>query len=708
MLLLMAEASSALAAERTSLRRAAGSADTAALTRLVDQLSLTTGATEQVSAIIDRDRDESGRSALHHACWRGALANVELLLDLGCDLDQWSTGLHSFGKSPIFYAITRDRDEVVELLLARGAKTRVLNNKGQSVLSLAASHLSPRVVDEIARVEQAEAGELPARWLERLQRCPEDERPLVRDGGWLDFWASHPDGQTYGDLDPRFYTPGASDVVTRLAVNPTTREGRRQHKHMPGERSRAWWPPRREAEVESPAPTPARARGEGVTPQEVLSTAAAAAAAPVVALLAEGSPTALELALAVDAVVATLSTHKGAWLPDTARRVARAPGASPALLREAGSLEAEARDDDGDANDAGGAAPPLSADPTAAKMRKRLLLAAASVPSEAAEAEALVAAAAAAAAAAARSEQRRAAAAAAERRRADRLRRLTPEGGGGDGGRGGAVAAPDAPPPPVVRWVDDVAGLETLAAAVEGAERVGIDTEWTDGPLGPSSSLSEAVLATVQLAVGLGEGERAFVCDARLPLPPNANTDADADADAATSAAARLEYYVALAALLRRVLLRGSGDGPTPVGFAFAADAQKLATWLVAVQGARGDGGGGGGGSGDVGCAERFAAEIRSTAVDVQQMAAEAGLGSRAVVPSLRATCAHWLGERMSKEEQRSDWAARPLSPEQMRYASLDASMCLRVLDAMEADSADGGLALLSTDGVELVRRSGP
>ena len=752
MLILMVEAFSALAAERTSLRRAAGAADTAALSRLVDQLCLAAGHTEQVSALIDRDVDESGRSALHHACWRGALANVELLLDLGCDLDQWSTGLHSFGKSPIFYAITRDRDEVVELLLARGAKTRVLNNKGQSVLSLAASHLSPRVVDEIARVELAEEGELPARWRERLQRCAESERPLVRDGGWLDFWASHPDGQTYGDLDPRFYTARATDVLDdrRLAVNPTTREGRRRHKHMPGDRSRAWWPPRRQAgsdadaggdaDVDSEAhpataaaaATP-RARGEGVTPQEVLSTAVEMAAAPVVALLSAEEeeeergappppPTALELAVAVDAAVAALSAHKGAWLKDAARRVGRAPGASPALLREAAALQVEAADDAAaaDTNDAAAdaddgtnaAAPQLCSDPTIAKMRRRLLLAAVSMPSEAAEAEAAAAATAAIVAAAARREERKVAAAAAEKRRAQRLQRVD--------------ELPDAPPPAEVRWVDSLESLQAMAAAMEGADRVGIDTEWTDGPLGPSSSrarwsVSDAVLATVQLAVGRGASERSFVCDARLQSPPGAvaSSGADADADAATAddveeegaaAAARLEYHVALAALLRRVLLRG-GDGPTtpaPIGFAFTADAQKLATWLVAVQEARvgdgrGDGGGcgGGDGGGDSGSADRLAAQIRSMAIDVQQMAADAGLGSRAVVPSLRATCAHWLGDRMSKEEQQSDWAARPLSAEQMRYAALDASMCLRVLDAMETDSVGGSLTPLSTDGEE-------
>ena len=55
-------------------------------------------------------------------------------------------------------------------------------------------------------------------------------------------------------------------------------------------------------------------------------------------------------------------------------------------------------------------------------------------------------------------------------------------------------------------------------------------------------------------------------------------------------------------------------------------------------------------------------------------------------VPSLQATCAHWLHETMSKDEQCSDWGARPLSGEQMRYAATDAAACLRVLEVLQED----------------------
>ena len=98
----------------TSLRRAAGATDPAALSSLLGQL-LAEHDRSTCAEIIDRDTDESGRSPLHHACWRGALANVETLLDLGCDHGAWSTGLHSYGKTPLFYATTRCRNEVVQL-----------------------------------------------------------------------------------------------------------------------------------------------------------------------------------------------------------------------------------------------------------------------------------------------------------------------------------------------------------------------------------------------------------------------------------------------------------------------------------------------------------------------------------------------------------------------------------------------------------------
>ena len=244
---------------KTSLRRAAQRDDSDALATLLDGMS---------AEAVDDDTDLSGRNALHHAAWRGGIENVELLLNFGCNINRWSTGLHCYGKTPIFYAITRCRDDVVDLLLDHGARTRIVNNKGQSVLSLAATHLHISTCERIEAAEIKEsaryAGARPVDadpWLAELARLPSGWpvplRPAIRADGWVDFQSSHPSRARMdtpprvgldvqpGDLDPRFYPAAqrsSSDVVTRLAVNPTTRESRRTHSHLSREQSLLWWP----------------------------------------------------------------------------------------------------------------------------------------------------------------------------------------------------------------------------------------------------------------------------------------------------------------------------------------------------------------------------------------------------------------------------------------------------------------------------------
>ena len=145
------------------------------------------------------------QSAIHVAAWRGHVQNVETLLSLGADVNAASTGRHNYGKTPIFYAITRDREGMVQHLLRHGAKVRVVNNKGQSVLSLSASHIPPITLDLIRTTEEAE------------------------DGAWQNFRATHSDGLKYGDLDPRFIGNPASipDPTLPYALDPTTKESRK-------------------------------------------------------------------------------------------------------------------------------------------------------------------------------------------------------------------------------------------------------------------------------------------------------------------------------------------------------------------------------------------------------------------------------------------------------------------------------------------------
>ena len=126
----------------------------------------------------------------------------------------------------------------------------------------------------------------------------------------------------------------------------------------------------------------------------------------------------------------------------------------------------------------------------------------------------------------------------------------------------------------------------------------------------------------------------------------------------------------ALGMLLRWML---EGDSVATLGFAFAGD-------LAAMRPLYGG------------------AEVRATSlIDLQVLGRLAGEDT----PSLKKVCARTIARTLDKTEQCSDWAARPLRTEQMRYAALDASMCLRVLHAMEADSGERGLLPLSADGGE-------
>ena len=78
---------------------------------------------------------EGGKMPLHLAAWRGSIDTAALLLDSRADLDAWSTGKGNMGKTAIFYAITRCRDDMVLFLLSRGASTCFVNNKGQTPYS---------------------------------------------------------------------------------------------------------------------------------------------------------------------------------------------------------------------------------------------------------------------------------------------------------------------------------------------------------------------------------------------------------------------------------------------------------------------------------------------------------------------------------------------------------------------------------------------
>ena len=147
----------------------------------------------------------TGKSALHMAAWKGCMENVQFLLSFGCNIDEYSRGEFTYGKTAIFFAATQSRDDVVEMLLKHGAWVKIVNNKGQSPLSIASSHLSAENIETIQSMEKRQVGP------------------------WWNFRVTHSDGLEYGDLDPRFLDRPlrSEDIVTPLAVNPTTKETRR-------------------------------------------------------------------------------------------------------------------------------------------------------------------------------------------------------------------------------------------------------------------------------------------------------------------------------------------------------------------------------------------------------------------------------------------------------------------------------------------------
>ncbi|GAX11187.1 hypothetical protein FisN_9Hh283 [Fistulifera solaris] len=148
--------------------------------------------------------DLPGKNPLHMAAWQGCIENVVFLVEhVGCNVNSISTAEFSYGKTPIFFAATKCRDDVVLYLLEQGACVTIVNNKGQSVRSIASSHLLPHVIERICHYEQLQVQ-------------------------WTNYRATHSDSLEYGDLDPRFLDRPLreDDIVTEHAVNPTTKQSR--------------------------------------------------------------------------------------------------------------------------------------------------------------------------------------------------------------------------------------------------------------------------------------------------------------------------------------------------------------------------------------------------------------------------------------------------------------------------------------------------
>ena len=159
-----------------------------------------------------KQRQHASKSALHMAAWKGCLENVRYLIEtLGCDVNAYSKQEFSYGKTALFFALTQSRPDVTEYLLSKGAKVTIVNNKGQSVLSMAATHFE---TDDDRR-------DAIVNTIQKLE---------AEQGDWWNFRATHSDGFEYGDLDPRFFEDRPlrdTDIVTPLAINPTSKQTRK-------------------------------------------------------------------------------------------------------------------------------------------------------------------------------------------------------------------------------------------------------------------------------------------------------------------------------------------------------------------------------------------------------------------------------------------------------------------------------------------------
>ena len=140
------------------------------------------------------------KNALHICAWRGDLESVVRLVEISKEhcphldvVNTISRGPGNFGKTPIFFALTQCRDDVVKYLVEEaGANLLIVNNKGQTPCSIAASHVS----EETCRVlYETEAKQLAAHG---TAGKPGDELFVNHRAG------IQSDHKLYGDLDPRF------------------------------------------------------------------------------------------------------------------------------------------------------------------------------------------------------------------------------------------------------------------------------------------------------------------------------------------------------------------------------------------------------------------------------------------------------------------------------------------------------------------------
>ena len=224
-------------------------------------------------------------------------------------------------------------------------------------------------------------------------------------------------------------------------------------------------------------------------------------------------------------------------------------------------------------------------------------------------------------------------------------------------------ALPTAPsvPPDRVRWVDDVDGLRAATAAVRALCEastsarapacLGLDAEWRPGDNTP--------VALLQIATR----EEVFLVDLLATAPRSAGEALNGATDE----------------LLQAVLW---SEGAYKLGFSFAYDIKRMKASYSHL---------------------KVWGQKSKNMVDVKQLAFATSRNKTQLRVGLAALTRQVIGCTLDKAEQRSDWAKRPLTANQIAYAAADGySLCLIFDKCLEAVEDEGEIARVLQEVIEL------
>ncbi len=169
------------------------------------------------------------KNALHICAWRGDFESVVRLVEISNQrypeldvVNMISKGPGNYGKTPIFYALTQCRDDVVTYLVQEaGADLLIVNNKGQTPCSIARSHVSE---ETCKLLYETEAKQLAAK---SLTANSGDELFANHRAG------IHSDKKLYGDLDPRFPIDDDNRYFNEASRKSEEKKLERRRKHKP-------------------------------------------------------------------------------------------------------------------------------------------------------------------------------------------------------------------------------------------------------------------------------------------------------------------------------------------------------------------------------------------------------------------------------------------------------------------------------------------